>query len=323
MASLHAQKFKLAHAEAERDALLPQSHVTPPWLTEKASDLHHYRNQVLAATNYGHDLMREAKRVDALQRQHERNVAAAEAAAAAAAACRKRSGGAGAEPSKSNSNSSKYSNRNQNDTKKKGRRKQGASSSKSRPAAKGSTDEKPAIGSENAAHAAPATPAKSGPASSSSRGEPVPHGVRLNFSERDRVSDSAALEACTRHIKLERFRIFRQHRAQEEAARHQVEAARHEATRGVKAVELMDEATMVAFLSDSKYCVEAEARRVARQRQEDLWNTSARAAKDLLQVPMDDLRVYSGPPRERFEEMVLSVVEQALKPRMELEPWKD
>jgi hypothetical protein len=314
------QKFKLEHAQAERNALLPQSEVTPQWLVKKASDLHHYRNRVLAATNYGHDLMRESKRVDALQRQHQLN-SAAEAAAAAAAARRKKSGGAAAdEPQKLSNSSKNSSSSNQHDNRKNGRRKRSASGGKSRSAAKGASNEKPA---NSAAEVAPATPASRGPATNSRSSEPVPHGVRLNFSERDRVSDSAVVAACTQHIKLERFRIFRRHRAQEEQARHQVEAARHEATRGVKTVELMDEATMVAFLGDSKYCVEAEYKRVAQQRQEDLRNTSARAAKDLLQVPMEDLRVFSGPPRARFEETVLSVVELALKPRMELEPWKD
>ena len=313
------QKFKLEHAQAERNALLPQSEVTPQWLVKKASDLHHYRNRVLAATNYGHDLMRESKRVDALQRQHQLN-SAAEAAAAAAAARRKKSGGAADEPQKLSNSSKNSSSSNQHDNRKNGRRKRSASGGKSRSAAKGASNEKPA---NSAAEVAPATPASRGPATNSRSSEPVPHGVRLNFSERDRVSDSAVVAACKQHIKLERFRIFRRHRAQEEQARHQVEAARHEATRGVKSVELMDEATMVAFLGDSKYCVEAEFKRVAQQRQEDLRNTSARAAKDLLQVPMEDLRVFSGPPRARFEETVLSVVELALKPRMELEPWKD
>jgi hypothetical protein len=138
---------------------------------------------------------------------------------------------------------------------------------------------------------------------------------------RDRVGEAAVAAACTQHLKLERFRVFKQHRAQSAQARQLIDAARHEATAVLKTVAVMDVASMVAFLGDSKYCVAAECQRVARQKQEDARNTSARAASDLLRVPMDALRVYSGPPRTRFEAMVLSEAAHALAPRMGLGPW--
>ena len=137
--------------------------------------------------------------------------------------------------------------------------------------------------------------------------------------DKNKAPDALVRHTCLEFLTKEKRRIFDQYMMDKEIFRRKLEAVRKLQTTEVKATSRMGYSAMAQYLLESPYSVEF-ALKVAEenQRMDRVFahkKELMKQQKQLLSVPLEPLRIYSGGARQRFEAEQRDVVLALLRKR--------